>query len=281
MFRRLPAILLILIVVAASSGCGGSAAAVTPTAALAQTTQTSSGTVTESDVDFWYATVNDVASGDLVLLDNGQWVRYAGLLAPGKGGTGDQEATDLNKSLVLGKRVKLEVDPDYLYDLSGRLWAYVWVGDQIVNYSLVRSGWAKLLYANTPCHQRWSWLMSQGQAEAKAGGDGLWGPTKTPTAAPTAAPTEAPTMAPTEVPTVVPTEPPVLPAPPTQAPEPTYEPQPAAVHQVIANPRSGIYHDPSCHYGQLVSNKIWYDRPSDAIADGYRPCKRCNPPTSP
>jgi micrococcal nuclease len=127
-------------------------------------------------VDYWYATVNYVESGDTVLLDNGTWVRYIGVEAPGEGQYGREQSIELNKSLVLGQQVKLEVDPDNLYDSSGKLMAYVWVGEQVINYSMVRSGWARPLRSyGITSYQRWQWLLDQGQKEAQTERVGMWG----------------------------------------------------------------------------------------------------------
>lgn len=128
-------------------------------------------------MDYWYATVNYVESGELVLLDNGLWVRYLGVQCPNEGSYGETQGKELNSSLVLNKRVKLEVDTANLYDSSHRLLAWVWVEDQIINYSIVRSGWARWMRTYSPAsQQRWQWLMEKGEEEAQAERAGIWGP---------------------------------------------------------------------------------------------------------
>lgn len=53
-------------------------------------------------------------------------------------------ATEANERLVGGKSVRLEFDVQRR-DKYGRLLAYVWVGDTLINEELVRRGYAELL----------------------------------------------------------------------------------------------------------------------------------------
>ncbi|MCL5257171.1 MAG: peptidase domain-containing protein [Chloroflexi bacterium] len=89
---------------------------------------------------------------------------------------------------------------------------------------------------------------------------------------PTVAPTRVPTAIPTEVPTVVPTPPPQPTVQPTQEP---------ATYEVCGSTESDVYHEPTCRYVARITHLICWDRPSEAIAAGYRPCNVCNPPTTP
>jgi beta-lactamase superfamily II metal-dependent hydrolase len=61
---------------------------------------------------------------------------------------------------------------------------------------------------------------------------------------------------------------------------PTPAPAPSTL-RVIGNPNSMVYHLPSCRYAGMISHPVPFDRPSAALAAGYRPCKVCNPPTTP
>ncbi|HOT07983.1 MAG TPA: Ada metal-binding domain-containing protein [Methanotrichaceae archaeon] len=42
------------------------------------------------------------------------------------------------------------------------------------------------------------------------------------------------------------------------------------------------YHYPSCYWATQISpqNEIWFYGPQDARANGFRPCKVCDPPGS-
>jgi len=59
-------------------------------------------------------------------------------------------------------------------------------------------------------------------------------------------------------------------SPPTQPAAPKY----------VGSTNSNIYHYPSCKWAKEIypQNEIWFSSPSDAMAQGYRPCKVCRPP---
>ena len=88
-------------------------------------------------------------------LSGGQLVRYIGIDTPevrrkeGERWVVDPEplgleAAAFNRQLVAGKRVRLEYDVQ-THDRFGRLLAYVYVGDVMVNAELLRVGLAQLL----------------------------------------------------------------------------------------------------------------------------------------
>ncbi len=93
------------------------------------------------------ATVVDVIDGDTIKVEGGEIVRYIGMNTPE---TVDprkpvecfgKEASAKNKELVQGKVVELEKDISER-DSFGRLLRYVWVGDTLMNETLVREGYA-------------------------------------------------------------------------------------------------------------------------------------------
>jgi micrococcal nuclease len=105
-------------------------------------------------------------------------VRYIGVNTPEvhhptKGEElGGREATIVNRELVAGRRVRLELDVQER-DRYGRLLAYVWVGDVMVNAELVRRGYAQVM--TVPPNVRHQPLFLALQREARAAGRGLWG----------------------------------------------------------------------------------------------------------
>jgi micrococcal nuclease len=105
-------------------------------------------------------------------------VRYIGIDAPeiahdGVGGErGGEAATRLNLALLRGRRVRLEFDRERR-DRYGRLLAYVWVGDVMINVELVRRGYARAL-AIPPNVRHGEWF-ARAQAGAQAAHLGLWG----------------------------------------------------------------------------------------------------------
>jgi len=124
-------------------------------------------------------TVVRVVDGDTIhvkLGDRIEKVRYIGVNTPelhGAGGPqpGAAEAAALNRALVLGKRVRLELDVQPR-DRYGRLLAYVWVGDLMVNAELVRRGYAQVM--TVPPNVRYQALFLALEREARQAGRGLW-----------------------------------------------------------------------------------------------------------
>ena len=102
-----------------------------------------------------------------VALDGGQeHVAYLGIAALGP------PATEANRRLVQGQRVWLELDAP-LRDGEGRLLAYVYGGDLMVNAELVRLGHAQM--AMLWPHGKYQELFLMLQWEAREARQGLWG----------------------------------------------------------------------------------------------------------
>jgi micrococcal nuclease len=127
-----------------------------------------------------------VVDGDTIhvrLAERVEKVRYIGVNSPEvhhptKGEEpGGREAAAVNHALVAGRRVRLELDVQ-TRDRYGRLLAYVWLGDTMVNAELVRRGYAQVM--TVPPNVRHQALFIQLQREARAAGRGLWAET-TPT----------------------------------------------------------------------------------------------------
>ena len=115
------------------------------------------------------AQVLGVVDGTTIQVDlegGHEQVRYLGIEPLG------HAATEANRHLVQGKHVWLELDVP-LRDSDGRLLAYVYVGDRMVNAELVRQGYAQ---ANTvPPSGKYAHLFQQLQREAREAGRGVWG----------------------------------------------------------------------------------------------------------
>ena len=82
-----------------------------------------------------------------------------------------EEATKLNKELVLGKTARLERDVLYK-DKYDRILAYVYVDDKMVNEELVKVGLAKTL--NIPPSNRYHAKLDREKNIAKAKKLGIW-----------------------------------------------------------------------------------------------------------
>jgi micrococcal nuclease len=125
--------------------------------------------------------VTRVIDGDTIVVTVGavsQRVRYIGVNAPElhhprRGEEpGGREAAAVNRALVHGQRVRLEMDVR-ARDRYGRLLAYVWVGDVMVNAELVRLGYAQVM--TVPPNVRHQERFLKLQREARESQRGLWG----------------------------------------------------------------------------------------------------------
>jgi len=125
-------------------------------------------------------TVVRVVDGDTIhvkLWERVEKVRYIGVNTPEihhptRGEEpGGREAAEMNRRLVAGQRVRLELDVR-ARDRHGRLLAYVWVGDLMVNAELVRLGYAQVM--TVPPNVKHQELFVKLQREARDAGRGLW-----------------------------------------------------------------------------------------------------------
>jgi micrococcal nuclease len=125
-------------------------------------------------------TVVRVVDGDTIHVRLGERVekvRYIGVNTPEvhhprKGEEpGGRAAMALNRVLVEGQRVRLETDVQ-ARDRYGRLLAYVWVNDVMVNAELVRRGYAQVM--TVPPNVRHQALFVKLQRDAREAERGLW-----------------------------------------------------------------------------------------------------------
>jgi micrococcal nuclease len=125
-------------------------------------------------------TVVRVVDGDTIHVRLGERiekVRYIGVNTPEvhhprRGAEpGGREAMRVNRELADGKRVRLELDVQER-DRYGRVLAYVWIGDVMVNAELVRRGYAQVM--TVPPNVRYQGLFIDLQRQARERGRGLW-----------------------------------------------------------------------------------------------------------
>lgn len=99
-----------------------------------------------------YYLVTRVIDGDTIVLANGIHVRYIGIDTPESDESGYKEATEANRELVEGKKVRLEYDVErkektneWKLKIYGppRTLAYVYVDGIFVNAWLVENGYAR------------------------------------------------------------------------------------------------------------------------------------------
>ena len=134
-----------------------------------------------------HATVRRAVDGDTVELQDGQLVRYIGIDTPEsrrRDARGEwvedpqplsHEATEFNRRLVEGRRVRLEYDAQ-THDRYHRLLAYVYVEsggrEVMVNAELLRAGLAQLLTIppNVKYVERFRALVEEARRQRR----GLW-----------------------------------------------------------------------------------------------------------
>ncbi len=122
-------------------------------------------------------TVKRVIDGDTIELNDGTIVRYEGINSPDSSGPFYKEATEANKKLVEGKKIKLEYDA-YTSDKFGRVLAYVIVGDKNVCVELVRLGLAKPVILEDRRKLIYQDQLLKAQDEAQKNKLGVWSTSK-------------------------------------------------------------------------------------------------------
>lgn len=147
-----------------------------------------------------FATVVSVVDGDTIKIEGGEVVRYIGMntpetVAPNKPvECFGKEASAKNKELVQGKVVELVRDVSNR-DRYGRLLRYVWIGDEMINETLVREGYAQVSTYPPDVAEVDRLVAAQKKAESED--KGMWSgvcpvlaPTKESIATPSATPRE-------------------------------------------------------------------------------------------
>lgn len=126
------------------------------------------------------AEVLRIVDGDtaVVAIDGRQErLRYIGIDTPESVQSGKpvecfgREASRRNAELVSGRMVRLEIGLEPR-DRYGRLLAYVWIGDRLVNEEMLRDGYATSL--TIPPNDRYAARFNRLQAQAERARKGLW-----------------------------------------------------------------------------------------------------------
>jgi micrococcal nuclease len=121
-----------------------------------------------------------VVDGDTIHVrigDRVETVRYIGVNTPEvhhplRGEEpGGREASAVNRQLVAGKHVRLELDVQER-DRYRRMLAYVWIGEMMINAELVRLGYAQVM--TIPPNVRHQALLVKLQRDARDARRGLW-----------------------------------------------------------------------------------------------------------
>lgn len=122
--------------------------------------------------------VTKIVDGDTIEIEGGQKVRYIGIDTPETVDPREsvqcygKEASNKNKELVEGKKVRLEKDVSET-DRYGRLLRYVYIGETFVNEYLVKEGFAKA--ASYPPDIKYQDKFKTAETSARENQRGLWG----------------------------------------------------------------------------------------------------------
>ncbi len=122
--------------------------------------------------------VSHVVDGDTIILENHQRVRFIGIDAPEVdhprynklGEPFGEEAKDYLKERLEGKSVRLESGPE-AFDKYGRRLAYVYLGEECLNETLLREGYAEAV-RKLPYDRKSRYL--ELEAAAREQKRGLW-----------------------------------------------------------------------------------------------------------
>lgn len=121
-------------------------------------------------------TVERIIDGDTIELASGDKIRYLGVDTPettsGKNECYGAEAVRYNRDRVLDREVRLEYDAACT-DRYGRLLAYVYVGDEMINRALLSRGYGDVLIIAP--NGRYEAEMNDDVRRARAAKRGLWG----------------------------------------------------------------------------------------------------------
>lgn len=149
-----------------------------------------------------------------------------------------KEASDFTKERLNGQEIRLELDVEER-DRYGRLLAYVWLGDEMFNDTLLREGYARL--ATFPPNVKYVERFTATQKEARESQRGLW-------------------------------------ALELEEDEINSESnQEMEQGEYLGSRNSDKYHLPGCKWAQKIKeeNQVWFETVEEAEAAGYKPCKSC------
>ena len=108
--------------------------------------------------------IKEALDGDTVVLEDGRRVRYLGINTTEWQEPFSLKAKRRNKALANNRKAKLEFDTRK-FDSYGRLLAYIYVNNEMVNSKLVKEGLAHVLII--PPNRKYSKLLLELQEKAK------------------------------------------------------------------------------------------------------------------
>ena len=168
--KKITILISIIIIISTLTGCSDIYSEFIPT-----------NSITAPSSDSAKYDVVRIVDGDTIIIDlsgENTKVRMIGIDTPesvhsdkSKNCQFGKTASDYTNNLLSGKKISIEYDEDK-YDPYGRVLAYVYVDNNMVNYDLVANGYAvaKKYYPNT----KYAEIFTQAQIEAEKSKRGMW-----------------------------------------------------------------------------------------------------------
>ncbi len=158
------------------------------------------------------------------------------------------EASDYTMARLSNQIIELELDVQER-DQYGRLLAYIWIGSELFNETLVREGYAQV--STYPPNIKYVDRFTAAQTAARDAGRGLWG-------------IEQSTSTPID---------------PGQDKQLVKNSSPPGSFKYLGSIKSNKYHYPTCKYVETINpeNLIGFHSKAEAEAAGYYPCTYCDP----
>jgi micrococcal nuclease len=117
--------------------------------------------------------VTRVLDGDTIQIETGEKVRYMGINAPENNEAWGLTATEFNKKIVEGKEVEIELDRTKL-DTYGRVLAYVWIDEKMVNEVLLKEGLAKVMIIKGEAKLKYIDRLKVAEEYGREHSNGMW-----------------------------------------------------------------------------------------------------------
>ena len=125
----------------------------------------------ELDANNAWVEIERVRAGDSLVGDSHEKIRLAGIRAPLPGEPLFEESRKYVQELIGGKEVRLRFD-EVKRDTKGRYLAYVFTGDDFLNFRLAREGLAYVRL--TPVTRRYAADLLAAQTDARREKRGIW-----------------------------------------------------------------------------------------------------------
>lgn len=178
-----------------------------------------------------------VVDGDTIFVEGVGKIRFVGVNTPERGDYGYSTSKEFVKKLCLNKEVSLDIDNSKKTDKYGRTLAVVIVGNKNLNEMLLKENLAEVMYIPPSEFNPYTWSPKENIINDIS----------------TISQNNLNSLKPNNIETVS--------------------------GDFVASKNSGKFHKINCIWAMKISegNKIIFKTNTEAINQGYQPCKVCNP----